>query len=108
MRPMIQHTRSSRRPGGRPRGTFGEIARALLAAAEAPGTVRELAMRAQVGLRPAQMTVSRLIQAGCLAAVGDPRRPVVVCRVDDAESDKVAQIERVFSMWRESSTSSDA
>lgn len=59
----------------RPRGSYGEVARALCdAASAAPGTVRELAVRAQVGYGLARCTASRLIDAGVLQ-VHTPGRP---------------------------------
>jgi hypothetical protein len=62
----------------RPRGSFGDIARALRTAAEqGPGTVRELAARAQVGQRCAWYTANRLIGAGELAIVRE-QRPMVL------------------------------
>jgi len=66
----------------RPRGTRGEVARALLdAAAAQPGTVRDLAARAQVGVRSARYTASRLVSCGALAPVADGR-PAVLARAD--------------------------
>ena len=62
----------------RPRGSYGEIATALLsAAASGPGPVRELAMRAQVGYDAAHYTCSRLVRTGALAVV-QPGRPAIV------------------------------
>jgi hypothetical protein len=52
---------------GRPVGAFGEIAQALLRSAqEGPADVRTLAVKSQVGLRAAQVTVSRLVSRGRL------------------------------------------
>ncbi len=66
------------RPRGRPEGSFGTVATALLsAAAREPGTVVQLAERACVGYGAARYTASRLVSAGALA----PRsagRPVVL------------------------------
>lgn len=62
----------------RPRGSYGEIAQALrAAAAAAPGTVRELAGRACVGYAAARYTASRLASTGVLVAV-DESRPAVL------------------------------
>lgn len=59
----------------RPRGSYGDVARALCdAAGAAPGTVRQLADRAQVGYDLARCTASRLIDAGVLQ-VHTPGRP---------------------------------
>lgn len=74
---------------GRPRGSYGEIGRAMLDAAGAgPAPVRELAARAQVGYSAARYTASRLVSAGALRVV-DEGRPVVLGPVlpdeDDAE-----------------------
>jgi len=60
---------SSRR--GRP---FGDVSLALLsAAAQGPGTVRELAQRAQVGFGVARVKVSHLVRAGTLVPLTDER-----------------------------------
>lgn len=56
----------------------GEISIALLTEArEAPGTVRDLAERAQVGYAAARYTASRLVQRGELVELTDVR-PVVL------------------------------
>ena len=60
---------------GRP---HGEIALALLqAAADQPGTVRELACRAQVGFDAARFKAKDLVRAGHLQVI-EPGRPMVV------------------------------
>jgi hypothetical protein len=62
----------------RPRGSYGEVAEALrTAAAQAPGTVRDLAQRACVGYDVARYTASRLVDAGTLV-VQVPQRPAVL------------------------------
>lgn len=63
---------------GRPRGSFGEIGRAMVnAAASGPAPVRVLAERAQVGYDAARYTASRLVRAGVLAVAAEGR-PVVL------------------------------
>jgi len=62
----------------RPRGSFGEVGRALLQSAQdGPGTVSELAERACVGYGAARYTASRLVSAGALAPMSDSR-PMVL------------------------------
>lgn len=63
----------------RPRGSYGEIAGALTAAAErsGPGTVRELAARSRVSYAAARYTASRLVGAGALVVIS-PGRPAVL------------------------------
>lgn len=77
----------SRRPG-RPVGAVGAVAQALLAQAQQPGTVRELAARAQVGFSAAAYTCSRLQSAGHLVRVSDgrPARLVVAAAAMSARS----------------------
>lgn len=70
----------------RPRG---EISNALLQAARAPGTVKQLCQRAQVGYGAGQYTATRLVQRGDLVAVGTaqppgPGRPAVVVQAAEA------------------------
>lgn len=61
---------------GRP---MGEVAAAMLAQArERPGTVRELAARAQVGYRLGRYTASRMLLRGELVRVLGSR-PAVLC-----------------------------
>ena len=62
-----------RRSPGRPNGSVGTIARALIDHAREPGTVRELAARAQVGFDAAVYTCSRLRASGELVAVSAAR-----------------------------------
>jgi hypothetical protein len=62
---------------------LGELAQALLNHAAAPGTVRQLCERAQVGYGPGRYTASRLLAAGQLRAVdavqgSGPGRPAAV------------------------------
>lgn len=68
---------AARRPG-RP---TGELALALLDAASQPGTIRDLAARAQVGRAAADYTASRLIARGALVLLTPAgKRPVLVQR----------------------------
>lgn len=70
----------------RPRGHFGPVAQALLRQVEAqPGTVREVAERAQVGYGAAAYTISRLVRQGL--CVLDGGRPAVVARSSSATFD---------------------
>lgn len=62
----------------RPRGSFGAAALALTsAAAQAPGTVRDIAARGQVDPHVARYTVSRLVSRGELAALNTGRPTVL-------------------------------
>lgn len=89
----------------RPRGTYGDVALALLAAADGgPGGVRELAQRAQVGYSAAAWTCSRLVARGELVA-DRTARPAVLARPDGVISDgdvdeALAQIERAWGWVR--------
>ena len=67
----------------RPRGTYGEIAAALLEHAGAPASVREIAHRAQVSVPVARYTASRLVDRGELVVL-DGGRPARVVRADAA------------------------
>lgn len=67
-----------RRTGGRPPGSFGEVAQALLRAASSePAPVRELCQRAQVGYAAGRYTASRLVAQGALQKQGDGRPAVL-------------------------------
>lgn len=60
---------------GRP---HGDVRLALRRAAQlAPGTVRELAYRAQVSVQHAHVTVSRMVDAGELVVLGGSRPSVL-------------------------------
>lgn len=62
----------------RPRGSYGPVAQALIDAARAaPGAVRELCERAQVGYSAGQYTASRLVDSGALVVL-EPGRPAVL------------------------------
>lgn len=57
---------------------LGEISRVMLdMAAQQPGTVRELAERAQVGYDAARYTATRLVERGQLVRVADERPAVL-------------------------------
>jgi hypothetical protein len=75
------HEPLHRSPGkrvGRPRGSYGEITVALIEAArQAPGTVRELAARAQVGFACAERKASCLVKRGDLVVV-QQTKPMVL------------------------------
>jgi hypothetical protein len=71
--------RSPGKRGGRPRGSYGEITVALVEAArKAPGTVRELAARAQVGFACAERKASCLVKRGDLVVVQPKTQPMVL------------------------------
>lgn len=86
---------------GRPRGSYGEIGRAMLdAAGSGPAPVRELAQRAQVGYAAARYTASRLVSAGALRVVEDSR-PVVLAAAWPDDDDDAVPLEQVLrrSFW---------
>jgi hypothetical protein len=63
----------------RPHGTYGDVALALRSAALAgPGTVRDLAQRAQVGYSAARYTASRLCSRGELVVLDGGSRPALL------------------------------
>lgn len=73
----------------RPRGLFGEISQAVLHAAQlGPGTVRELACRAQVGTTAARYTASRLLAAGMLEVEVEGRPAVLRAGAGDGGRDQ--------------------
>lgn len=68
----------------RPRGSYGDVAQALLRAAdEGPGAVRTLAERAQVGYETARYTASRLVTVGELVVLEPDARPATLARPAD-------------------------
>lgn len=82
----------------RPRGSYGEIGRALLAAAAVgPATVSALAERAQVGSAAARVTASRLIERGDLVVI-EVGRPAVVAIPPggDTLAEKLDELHRSF------------
>lgn len=82
----------------RPRGSYGEVASALLERAETPGTVREIAHRAQVSVPVARYTISRLVERGDLVIL-DGGRPATVVRAaadDEEQADPFELLERSF------------
>jgi hypothetical protein len=83
----------------RPRGTFGAVAQALLAAAgQQSGTVRELAMRAQVGQAAARYTACRLLEQGALKPQGDTR-PHVLAVPDVEAGAALTDLQSCLSGW---------
>lgn len=83
----------------RPRGTYGEVANALLQAAQAAqrASVRQLAEQAQVGYAAARVTASRLISAGHLVVV-QPGRPMIVA--PPMPQPPHAALQQQLSSWR--------
>ena len=72
----------------RPRGTFGEVGRALLQEAQRqPGTVKQLAERAQVGYQAAAATASRYLQGGQLVRVSSGRPAVLAASKPSEDGD---------------------
>lgn len=78
----------------RPRGSYGEVARALLSAADmGPGAVRDLAARAQVGYQAAAVNCSRLVARGELVVLDPDERPATLARPDEAVNDTAAALD---------------
>jgi hypothetical protein len=78
---------------------MGPIAKAMRqAAAQQPGSVRELAERAQVGYAAACYTATRMVQRGQLVPL-TTSRPVVLQAVDAAESPAEALPQRQVQWW---------
>lgn len=73
----------------RPRGSYGELARALQQASQQEGTARELCARAQVGFVAGRKVVSRMRQRGDLVPVKQDVWPVVL-----ASAERAAQLLR--------------
>jgi hypothetical protein len=83
----------------RPRGTHGDVAAALLQAAQTlPGTVRDLAGRAQVGYATARYTVSRLVDRGELV-VHAAGRPAVLAAPLPQQRDEGLTLEQVWARF---------
>lgn len=84
----------------RPRGSYGEVAQALLRAAGCgPAAVRTLAERAQVGYGAARYTASRLVSVGELVVLDPDARPAVLVLPDEAAGAMdaaLAELERRF------------
>lgn len=85
---------------GRPCGTIGPIAQAMLQAAAQPGTVVELARRAQVGRASAHYTVTRLLQAGMLEVVAPRTRPAVLRLREAREAGGLDVLLGAMAAWR--------
>ena len=91
----------------RPRGTYGEVSKALLdAAKQQPGTVRELAQRACVGFDVARKSASRLKVSGALKPVHEGRPEVLAPATADRSSDTVMIFDARF--WLRPSSGSAA
>lgn len=86
-------------PIDRPRRAPGPVAEALLDVATEPGTVRQLAERAQVGRRAAWYTVTRLVQRGQLVVV-ESGRPAVLRRRQPGDDAAPIDLAKVLSGWR--------
>lgn len=71
----------------RPRGSYGEIATALLDHAGVPASVKDIAHRAQVSVPVARYTASRLVERGELVVL-DGGRPALLVRADAAPADE--------------------
>jgi hypothetical protein len=87
----------------RPRGTFGAVVQALAAAAaQGPGTARELCERAQVGDGVGRYTASRMVARGELVAVS-ASRPMVLAAPGPAlpapNDLSLAELARITSRW---------
>lgn len=68
----------------RPQGSYGPVGQALLVAARSgPGTVVQLAQRAQVGVKCARYTATRLCAAGELQVLQEGR-PAVLAAAQQA------------------------
>jgi hypothetical protein len=80
----------------------GPVCAALLDAAErAPGTVNDLAARAQVGFAVARYSVSRLVQRRELVII-ESRRPAVLARPADGRVDTdtpTASLDKALGGW---------
>jgi hypothetical protein len=83
----------------RPRGTHGDIAAALLQAAQTPGTVRDLAGRAQVGYATARYTVSRLVDRGELVVHAAGRPAVLAAPPLPRQRDEGLTLEQVWARF---------
>lgn len=68
----------------RPRGTYGELARALQQAGQQEGSARDLCARAQVGFAAGRKVVSRMRQRGDLVVVKQDVWPPVLATAERA------------------------
>ncbi len=97
--------------GGRPRGIFGECARALLAAAEdGPGTARELSARAQVAWGVGAYTCTRLVAAGQLQKLTEQRPQRLALPAPDTGAEAGAELlaRVMLASWRPTTPAPDA
>ena len=84
----------------RPRGSFGAAALALTsAAAQTPGTVRDIAARGQVDPHVARYTVSRLVSRGELAALNAGRPTVLAPATSGAAMEPFGQLAHITTSW---------
>lgn len=84
-------------PRGRPRG---EVSIALLEAArQGPGTVVDLAARAQVGRHAARYTASRLVTRGELVALNAGRPAMLALPPEDTAALGPQALAAVLSGW---------
>lgn len=91
---------NARSRAGRPRGTFGDLSLQLIRAAQqGPGTVRELAERAQVSADAARFRASRLVACGALVPVAD-RRPRLLAVPEAAAHDETSTYFFLAALWR--------
>lgn len=85
----------------RPRGSYGEVGRALIdQAKKQPGTVRELAQRAQVGYVTAAKTASRFVQAGELVKLNEGRPAVLALPDQGSQPEGNVFLLLSPSLWR--------
>ncbi len=86
---------------GRPRGSLGPVALALLDAAHAgPADAKTLAMRAHVGFAVARYTASRLVARGQLTAERGVRPALLRLPDDDAPAPEVEAARFLYDWMR--------
>jgi hypothetical protein len=83
------------------RGQYGPVAQALLQAAdEQPGTVRELAQRANVGYAVSRYSVSRLVSAGvCVLDGGRPAKVWTAAQYEQANAGAMEALDALQACW---------
>jgi predicted transcriptional regulator len=83
------------------RGQYGPVAQALLQAAdEQPGTVRELAQRANVGYAVARYSVSRLVSAGvCVLDGGRPAKVWPAAQHEQTSTGAMEALDALQACW---------
>lgn len=94
---------SARPKPGRPLGALGECGQAFLAEARRqPGTVRQIAQRAQVGVPVAVQVAKRLVQRGQLVETPLPsgaKRPRVLAPPPTLEQTPQGNVFLVLTLW---------